>query len=255
MRAGRAGLLAGRCCPPGRALNRRQDWDERKLETGSLDRMGKKGGSQKLKDQNRRQLWLIIAANAVAFYVACQWETFALSGLKAAVTSAANLLPVGLAVVVTTVANGLLNSSLKERLVFLRWRHVLPGHRAFSVYAKADPRIDFVRLQRVCGNKIPTEPEDQNSLWYRFYLELQDVPAVLQVHRDYLLLRDYTGLAALFLILLGVSALFVVAPWKTCGIYLGLLLLQFVVVRHAAATYGVRFVCTVLAQKSGKPTR
>jgi hypothetical protein len=125
--------------------------------------MAKNGGSHKLKDQNRRQLWLIIAANALVFYVACQWETLALWGLKAAITSAANLLPVGLAVVVTTVANGLLSSSMKERLVFLRGHHVLPGHRAFSVYAKADPRIDFVRLQRACGNKIPTDPEDQNS--------------------------------------------------------------------------------------------
>ena len=49
--------------------------------------------------------------------------------------------------------------------------------------------------------------------------------------------------------------MFLVASWKTFWIYLGILILQFVVVRHAAATYGVRFVCTVLAQKAGKPTR
>jgi hypothetical protein len=72
--------------------------------------IAKKGGSQKLKDQNRWQLWLIIAANAVVFYGACQWETFEISGLKAALAGAANLLPVGLAIVVTTVANGLLTS-------------------------------------------------------------------------------------------------------------------------------------------------
>jgi hypothetical protein len=112
-------------------------------------RMAEKGGSQKLKDQNRWQLWLIIAANAVVFYGACQWETFALSGLKAAMASAANLLPIGLAIVVTTVANGLLSSPMKDSLVFLRWHHALPGHRAFSLHAKADPRIDFTRLQRV----------------------------------------------------------------------------------------------------------
>ncbi len=216
--------------------------------------MAKQGTSQRLKDQNRWQLWLIIAANAVVFYGACQWETFQMSGLKAALASAANLLPVGLAIVVTTVANGLLSSSMKDRLVFLRWREALPGHRAFAFHAKEDPRIDFTRLQRACGNKIPTEPKDQNSLWYRFYLELHDVPSVQQVHRDFLLLRDYTGLALLFLIGLGIAAAFLVAPWKACGVYLGILLLQLIVVRHAAATYGVRFVCTVLAQKAGKPT-
>lgn len=215
--------------------------------------MAKKGGSGKLKDQNRWQLWLIIAANAVVFYGACWWGAFELTGLTA-LASAANLLPVGLAIVVTTVANGLLSSSMKDRLVFLRWHEALPGHRAFSVHAKADPRIDFTRLQRACGNKIPSAPKDQNSLWYRFYLELQDVPAVQQVHRDFLLLRDYTGLAALFLIGLGVAAVFLVGPWQAFGVYLGILLLQLIVVRHAAANYGVRFVCTVLAQKAGKPT-
>lgn len=213
------------------------------------------GGSQKLKDQNRWQLWLIITANALVFYGACQWETFALSGLKAALASAVDLLPVGLAIVVTTVANGLLTSSIKDRLVFLRWHHALPGHRAFSVHAKADPRIDIARLQRACGNKFPTDPKGENSLWYRFYLEVQNAPAVLQVHRDFLLLRDYTGLAALFLIGLGTAAVFLVTPWRACWIYLGILLMQFVVVRHTAATYGVRLVCTVLAQKAGKATR
>lgn len=217
--------------------------------------MAKKGGgSQQLKDQNRWQLWLIIAANAVVFYGACQWETFQISGLKAALAGAANLLPVGLAIVVTTVANGLLSSAMKDRLVFLRWHDALPGHRAFAIHAKADPRIDFTRLQRACGNKIPVEPKDQNSLWYRFYLELQDVPSVQQVHRDFLLLRDYTGLAMLFLISLGIAAAFLVTPWNAFAVYLGMLLLQLIVVRHAAATYGVRFVCTVLAQKAGKPT-
>lgn len=215
--------------------------------------MAKKGRSKTLKDQNRWQLWLIIAANAVVFYGATQWDTIALSGFRSALAGAANLLPVGLAIVVTTIANGLLSSSIKERLVFLRWHRALPGHRAFSVHAKADPRVDFVRLQRALGNKIPSDPEGENKTWYRLYLEMQNVPAVQQVHRDFLLLRDYTGLAALFLIGLGCASFFVIATWKVLAIYLGLLLLQFLVVRHAAATYGVRFVCTVLAQKAAMP--
>jgi hypothetical protein len=176
-------------------------------------------------------------------------------GIQSALTGAANLLPVGLAVVVTTIANGLLSSGMKDRLVFLRWRHALPGHRAFSVHAKADPRIDWGRLQRALGNKIPSDPEGENKAWYRFYLEVQDVPAVQQVHRDYLLLRDYTGLALLFLIGMGVAALFIITTSKVLAVYLGILVLQLVVVRHAAAIYGIRFVCTVLAQKAAKPSR
>ncbi len=217
--------------------------------------MAKSGGSKTLKDLNRWQIWLIIAANAVVFYGASQWDTIAVSGFRAAIAGAANLLPVGLAVVVTTVANGLLSADLKARLVFLRWKHALPGHRAFSVYAKKDPRIDFARLQRALGNKLPGDPEAENAAWYRFYLEVQSVPAVQQVHRDFLLLRDYTGLAALFLIGFGVAAFVVVVTWKVFAFYVGFLILQSVVVRHAAATYGVRFVCTVLAQKAGKAAR
>jgi len=57
------------------------------------------------------------------------------------------------------------------------------------------------------------------------------------------------------MICLGLAALFLIATWKVLAIYVGILILQFVVVRHAAATYGIRFVCTVLAQKAGKPTR
>jgi hypothetical protein len=216
--------------------------------------MTKKGGSKTLKDQNRWQLWLIIAANAIVCYGACQWDTIALSGFRSALVGAANLLPVGLAVVVTTIANGLLSSGMKDRLVFFRWHRALPGHRAFSVHAKADPRIDWMRLQRALGNKVPSDPEGENKTWYRLYLEVQDVPAVQQVHRDYLLLRDYTGLAALFLIGLGIPALFVIAAWKALAVYVGILILQFVVARHAAATYGIRFVCTVLAQKAAMPT-
>lgn len=202
-----------------------------------------------------KQVWLIIAANAMVFYGASQWDTIAVSGFQTAMTGAANLLPVGLAVVVTTVTNGLLSANLKARLVFLRWKHALPGHRAFSVYAKKDPRIDFARLQRALGNKLPADPEAENATWYRFYLEVQNVPAVQQVHRDFLLLRDYTGLAALFLVGFGVAAFVVVAKWKVLAFYVGFLVLQLVVVRHVAATYGIRFVCTVLAQKAGKAPR
>jgi hypothetical protein len=217
--------------------------------------MAKSGGSKTLKDLNRWQIWLIIAGNAVVFYAASQWDAIAVSGYRGAMAGAANLLPVGLAVVATTVANGLLSADLKARLVFLRWKHALPGHRAFSVYAKQDPRIDLVRLQRALGNKLPANPGAENAAWYRFYLEVQNAPAVQQVHRDFLLLRDYTGLAALFLIGFGIAAFVVVATWKVLALYVGFLILQLIVVRHAAATYGIRFVCTVLAQKAGKATR
>jgi hypothetical protein len=187
-----------------------------------------------------------MAVNIVAFYVATQ---FVVSGFTAMFTKATNLLPVGFAVILTTVANGLLSAEMKERLVFLRWRHALPGHRAFSKYAYSDPRVDLTALRKLAGNKLPTDPDQQNRTWYRFYKEVENVPAVQQVHRDFLLMRDYAGLAVLFLLGFG-GAAFLVVPSITVSLgYCIILLIQFAAVRRAAATYGIRFVSTVLAQK------
>ena len=206
-----------------------------------------------LKDQNRWQLWLTIAANVAAFYAVAQSELLAASGIKGLLLGATNLLPVGLALVVTSVANGL-SAEIKAKLVFLRVRHALPGHRAFSELAERDPRIDLVRLKKLLGNKMPSGPDAENRAWYRFFKEVESDPAVLHIHREFLFTRDYAGLAFLFLFVFGV-AMFVAAPWKIALAYVGVLVLQFALVRHAAATYGHRFVCTVLARKVAKPVQ
>jgi hypothetical protein len=206
-----------------------------------------------LKEQNRWQLWLVIAANAVLFYVVLQTDAMTISGLKALFSTAANLIPVGFAIVITTIANGLLSADFKARLVFLRWAHALPGHRAFSVHALSDPRIDLPKLKKACGNKLPSDPVEQNRVWYRFYKSVEDAPAVSQVHRDFLLTRDYAGLAALFLIIFGPMAVAGVQSWRISLTYCLFLVVQFLLVRHSAATYGVRFTKTVLAQKSAAP--
>jgi hypothetical protein len=211
------------------------------------------GNSKPLKDQNRWHLWLLIAVNAAAFYAALNYGDFESSGFRALVDSATQLLPVGLATVVTTIANGLLSADMKARLVFLRWHHALPGNRAFSRYAHRDPRIDEARLAQLIDMKSLPSPEAENAAWYRLYKEVHNDPSVQHVHREFLLLRDYAGLAALFLIAFGGVALFTVHPPRVMAIYCALLLAQFVVVRHSAATYGIRFVTTVLALKASAP--
>jgi hypothetical protein len=211
------------------------------------------GNSKSLKDQNRWHLWLLIAVNSAAFYAALNFSDFESSGFRALVNNATQLLPVGLATVVTTIANGLLSADMKARLVFLRWHHALPGNRAFSRYAQRDPRIDQVRLDRLVDEKSLPSPEAENAAWYRLYKDVHNDPSVQQVHREFLLLRDYAGLAALFLIGFGAVALFTVHPPKALAIYCALLIAQFIVVRHSAATYGIRFVTTVLALRASAP--
>ncbi|MGA3099525.1 MAG: hypothetical protein ABSF25_23975, partial [Bryobacteraceae bacterium] len=90
------------------------------------------GGGKSLKDQYRWQLWMIVAVNTLFLYGVVQANAIKVDGLRAIFTDAQNLLPVGVALIVATVLTGLLSSEAKARLVFLRWHHALPGHRAFS---------------------------------------------------------------------------------------------------------------------------
>lgn len=205
------------------------------------------GPARSLKDQNRWQLWLTIAANFALFYVVAQTDAIAVDGYKGLLAGAANLLPVGLALVVTSIANGLLNAAAKARLVFLRWHHALPGHRAFSKYGPLDPRIDMARLRKSLGDNFPNTPGDENRVWYRLYKNIEKDQAVVHSHREFLFTRDYAAFSLLFLFGFGTASMFLV-PLKVSLIYCGLLVAQFLIARHAAATYGVRFVTTVLAR-------
>jgi len=212
--------------------------------------MNGSASSRSLKDQNRWQLWLTIALNAVVFYAVTQTQGIADFGWKALIPAAANLLPAGFAFIVTSIANGLLSASWKARLVFLRWRHALPGHRAFSKYALADPRIDVDRLKQLLGSVGPNGADAENKAWYKIFKEVEAAPEVQHIHREFLLMRDYAGFSALFLIGLGIAAIVLVQSWRVSLTYCAVLALQFLIVRHVAATYGERFVCTVLAVKS-----
>jgi hypothetical protein len=211
--------------------------------------------AKSLKEGNRVYVGLIVIVNALLLYAVAQESTISIAGLKALFTESTNLLPVGFALIVTTVANGLLSADTKARLVFLRWKHTLPGHRAFSKYAASDPRIDIIKLKAICGNKFPEDPIEQNRTWYRLYKSVEGNPSVLQVQRDFLLMRDYAGLAALFAVVFGAVALIEVPSWRVSLTYCLFLAAQFLLVRQAASTYGIRFVTTVMAEKAATPTR
>jgi hypothetical protein len=205
-----------------------------------------------LKDQNRWQLWIIVAANSLLLYGVVQANAIKADGLRAAFTDAQNLVPVGLALVIATVLNGLVSADMKARLVFLRWRHALPGHRAFSKYAVRDPRIDLSALEKLHGGPLPVDPVEQNRAWYRIYKTVENDQAVRQVHRDFLLLRDYTGLCAVFIAFYGAAGLYAIPSMKVGMVYLLVLIAQYAVARQAASNYGVRLVTTVLARRAAK---
>jgi hypothetical protein len=204
------------------------------------------------KEQNRWQLWIIVAVNSLFLYGVTQANAIKTDGLRAALTDAQNLAPLGVALVITTVLSGLFSADTKARLVFLRWHHALPGHRAFSKYAPNDPRIDMSALEKVYGAELPIDPVKQNRAWYRIYKTIESDHAVRQVHRDFLLLRDYTGLSAVFIACYGAAGLYAIPSTRTALTYLTVLVVQYAMVRQAAANYGVRMVTTVLARHTAR---
>ena len=87
-------------------------------------------------------------------------------------------------------------------------------------------------------------------MWYKIYQKHRDDPAITQVHRDYLLMRDWCAFSFLFLIVLAVTGLFIIEPSTVAWIYAALMLVQYLLTMIAARNYGVSFVRNVLAHES-----
>lgn len=195
---------------------------------------------------------MILAFNSLFLYAVIQGNAIRLDGIRSALMNVDNFLSLALALVVTTVANGILTEEGKARVVFLRWRFALPGHRAFSKYAYSSPLVDVASLKKRLGNRWPTSPADQNLEWFKLYKTVEDKPAVRQVHRDFLLLRDYSGMAVLFILIYGSIGAYAIPSRRVAFFYLAALVVQFLVVRYAASNYGIGFVKTVLATVSSE---
>lgn len=201
-----------------------------------------------LSEQNRPFLWTVTASNAAGFAVAIGLGSPQWSGLEGALAKAGQLAPTALGMVTVVVLNGLLSSDTKARLVFLRWREALPGHRAFSLHGKNDPRVDLAAIEAALNNPLPTEPAEQNRAWYRLLRQSEDDAVVAHAHKRFLALRDYTSLATVVLLTLGSMGFFIIPDQRTSITYAGLLAGQLLLARTAAKTYGVRLVTTVMAR-------
>jgi hypothetical protein len=147
------------------------------INAGGAEAVPHGGAGKSLKEQNRWQLWIVVSVNTLFLYGVAQANAIKVDGLRALFTDAQNLLPVGVALIVATVLTGLLSSDAKARLVFLRWHHALPAHRAFSVHASRDPRLDVAALEKIHGAAFPVDPVEQNLAWYRIYKTMENDPA------------------------------------------------------------------------------
>lgn len=142
--------------------------------------------------------------------------------------------------------------SVKEALVFFRFKDRLPGCRAFSVIAARDQRIDPVELG-VLLPSVPMSGVEQNALWYRWLKSVESDPAIADNHHRFLALRD----AAVLLFLLGLTSPFLAfigaqhSGWFILGCgSLAAYLLTAVAARNSAT----RLVANVIARKVGTTT-
>ena len=201
-----------------------------------------------LKDQNRTALTGVLLVNLVVLVLLVQTGQLTAPSIDQFIKQWRALLPAGVGVVFAGVVNGLVSPLTKARLVFWRWSNPLPGSFAFSRYAARDPRIDLEALRQAI-KAWPSDPREQNALWYRLYKSVENEPAVIDAHRSFLLTRDYTAIAFIVLLVAGPLGLFFLSA-KFAAIYVAVLLLQCLLARQAASNYGNRFVTTVLALKA-----
>lgn len=152
---------------------------------------------------------------------------------------------------VLLLLNTLVPQDFKHVLVFWRFRDVLPAHRAFTLYVPGDPRIDAAALQARVG-EFPTDPRDQQNLWFRLYQKYKSESSVIDAHRPFLIFRDLAALSFLLAIIVPVMLCvygFSIASWSTLAVFSGQYFLAAMASRQAAR----RFVCTVLSLESHAP--
>lgn len=202
-----------------------------------------------LKSQNLKWLWSVVAVDALALALIASPEILSPASVRS--LAWVRLLAAGVAPVVVLLLTSLLSADAKAVIVFWRAKETLPGHRAFSVYAPSDSRINIDALRKNVGS-FPDDPREQNTLWFKLYKKVESEVTVAQAHRHYLLFRD---LAAMSLLL---------APIATLALYLGgaaspatsiafaLLCTQYAATALAGRNNGIRFVTNVLTLHSVK---
>lgn len=206
-------------------------------------------GEKSAKKQNIGWIWTVVVADALA--LAALAYPGALDQDVLSWRSALKLFGAGVAPVAVLLLTSLLSSDVKAIAVFGRFRHPLPGHRAFSTHAEADPRVDVSALKKNVG-AFPEHPREQNTLWYRLFKKVERDPMVLAAHRNYLLFRDLAALSVVLGVVAPVAFLIFRADPAVVLSAAALFMAQYAATAIAARNEGVKLVRNVLALHSLK---
>jgi len=201
-----------------------------------------------LKQKNKPLLVATVLVNVFFYFVVYKFG-FDVNQILEYSRKIENFLPL----TIITIFVGILNSQTshinKARIVFWKYKAPLAGCRAFSEYIAIDDRINKVVLESIQA-PLPTDPRQQNELWYAWYREVQNEPSIKQSHQEYLFTRDYSTISFILLFCFTLLAIVQFDSLIKVLFFSGCLLLQYLFVRNAAKNHGIRFVCNVLAAKS-----
>jgi hypothetical protein len=214
--------------------------------------MAKAVRSSSLKSENSKAIWLLVSADIVVIVLALTGFAFTQMSLIELGQSAIlrEIIFAATGPLIAVFLNDLLPSNAKASIVFCRFKDALPGHRAFSEYAEADPRIDMTALNSKIG-ELPQSPRDQNTLWYRLLQKHQSNVIVSESHKQFLLFRDSSSLSLLILMVAGLAAALTGVPLGLKALLFSGLFVQFLWLAISARNTGIRLVQNVLALESG----
>jgi hypothetical protein len=213
-----------------------------------------------LKQQNAWLIRTALVVHAVAFaYVVFQLLPFAQFvepgiGQKIQEFLAPGSISLGIIALTRLLLLGLIPPQLRDTLIHWRWRHPLPGSRAFTKIGPADQRVDMKKLQKSYG-PLPTDPGEQGRLFYSIYKKYANDVGVLDAHKSYLATRDIGIINLLLLIFLVPLAYWSTEDHKRVAVYGAILFGAYVVTCIAAQVYGARLVQNSLAVASHDATR
>jgi hypothetical protein len=210
---------------------------------------------QSLKAQNAWLIRAVLVLHGIAFaYVA--FEPFVLAQLarpdaleKIKAALAPGSLSLASIVLAKLVLLGLVPARLRDRLIHWRWRHPLPGSRAFTKLGPADARVDMAALMRTYG-PLPSAPGEQDRLFYKIYRAHAEEVGVLDAHKSYLAARDIGIINLILFILLPGFAWWATGNAALAAAYAAALFVFYLVMAIAAQVYAGRFVENVLAAAS-----
>lgn len=209
-----------------------------------------------IKSENRKWLICYLLLHIVIFALFSSLINFSIVDADQLISKLKNpqgFIPLTAAILII-VLEGIFKNSVKEFLVFWKFKNRLPGHRAFSHIGPNDPRIDMERVKRLFPHEIPVDPKEQNNEWFRLYRQYQDELQVFHSHKVFLLTRDLSSFTVVF-IPVAILGHFLLGSKPQMFVYhLLILVVLFVLISLSARHYGERFVANILVEASIRQT-